>query len=149
MKEIDDLDLSILRILQRDGTASYESISSEVGTSVGTVYNRIKRLKEDGIILRIVPEINTRELGFDIVALIDIRVVGGHIVDVQQEFSKHPNVVSVYDVTGEYDTIFVTKFRTTEELNKFVKILGGHEHVVRTNTKLALNVIKEGTAPQI
>ena len=149
MKEIDDLDKSILRILQVDGTASYESISSKVGTSVGTVYNRIKRLKEDGIILRIIPEINTRELGYDIVALIDVRVEGGHVIEVQQEFSRHPNVCSVYDVTGEYDTMFVTKFRNTEDLNLFVKTLGGHKNVHRTNTKLALNVIKEGTAPQI
>ncbi len=146
---MDEVDQRILRILLDDASVSQETIAHEVGTSVGTVSNRIKRMKEEGIIERIIPAVNARALGFDIVSLIDIRIAGGHMEEVQQAFCDHPNVCSIYDITGEYDTMFVTKFCSTEDLNRFVKELAQHKHVQRTSSKLVLNIIKESLAPRI
>lgn len=149
MREIDDLDRRILRLLQKDASLSYEAMGKQVGTSVGTVYNRIKRMKEEKVIRRIIPELDSVMLGYGICALIDVRIEGANMSEVQQEFAMDPSVCSIYDITGEYDACLVAKFQTTEELNVFVKRLAGHPHVLRTNTKLALNVIKEGLAPEI
>jgi len=149
MRHIDEVDQKILRILLKDASVSQETIAQEVGTSVGTVSNRIKRMKEEGVIERFVPAVNARVLGFDIVSLIDIRISGGHMLEVQQAYCDHPNVCSIYDITGEYDTMFVTKFCSTEELNTFLKELAEHEHVQRTSSKLVLNIIKESLAPRI
>jgi DNA-binding Lrp family transcriptional regulator len=149
MINIDKVDEEVLRILMEDASIGYDAIAKRIGTSVGTVYNRIKRMKEEAIIMRIAPEIDAVKLGFDICVLIDIRIEGGHLEKVQQKFSKHKNICSIYDITGEYDTTFVAKFKNTEELNKFVKEVAGNEHVMRTSTKLVLNVIKESTAPMI
>ncbi len=146
---MDDVDQKILRILLVDASVGQETIAKEVGTSVGTVSNRIKRMKEEGIITRIVPHVNAQELGYDICALVDIRIQGGHIVEVQQAFVEHGNVCSIYDITGEYDTMFVTKFCSTEDLNTFVKELAEHEYVQRTSSKLVLNIVKESFAPSI
>jgi Lrp/AsnC family transcriptional regulator for asnA, asnC and gidA len=106
-------------------------------------------MKEEGVIERFIPAVNARALGYDIVSLIDIRIAGGHMEEVQQAFCDHPNVCSIYDITGEYDTMFVTKFCSTEEMNAFVKELAQHEHVQRTSSKLVLNIIKESLAPRI
>ncbi len=149
MKRIDELDQNILRMLFDDASISYETIAKKVGTSVGTIHNRIKRMKEENIIERIVPEVNAKKIGFDICALIDVRIKGGHLEELQKKFSNHDNVCSIYDITGEYDTTFVAKFRNTDDLNKFVKELAGQKYVLRTSTKLVLNVIKESFAPKI
>lgn len=149
MADIDDLDKNIIRILLEDASMNYEAIAKKVDTSVGTIHNRIKRLKEEDIINKIIPEINASKLGFDICALIDVRIEGGHLEEVQKKFSKDANVCSIYDITGEYDTTFVTKFKSTEEMNKFVKELAGHKYVVRTSTKLILNIVKESFIPKI
>ncbi len=149
MKSIDDLDQNLLRMLLVDASVNYETMASKVGTSVGTVHNRIKRMKEEGIIERILPEIDAQKIGFDICALIDVRIKGGHLEELQKKFSEYDNVCSIYDITGEYDTTFVAKFRSTEDLNKFIKELAGQRYVLRTNTKLVLNVIKEGFVPKI
>jgi DNA-binding Lrp family transcriptional regulator len=149
MKSIDELDQNILRMLFEDASISYETIAKKVGTSVGTIHNRIKRMKEENIIERIIPEVNAKKIGFDICALIDVRIKGGHLEELQKRFSNHDNVCSIYDLTGEYDTTFVVKFRNTDDLNKFVKELAGQKHVLRTSTKLVLNVIKESFAPKI
>lgn len=149
MKSIDELDQNILRLLFEDASISYENIAKKVKTSVGTVHNRIKRMKKEKVIERIVPEVNAKKIGFGICALIDVRIKGGHLEELQKKFSNHDNVCSIYDITGEYDTTFVTKFRNTDELNKFVKELAGQKYVLRTSTKLVLNVIKESFAPKI
>lgn len=149
MRHIDEVDQRILRALLRDASVSQESIAHEVGTSVGTVSNRIKRMKEEGIITKFIPAVNARALGFDIVALIDIRIAGGHMEEVQQAFCDHPNVCSIYDITGEYDSMFVAKFCTTDDMNAFIKKLAQHKHVQRTSTKLVLNIVKESMAPDI
>ena len=149
MRQMDDVDQKILRILLEDASVGQETIAKEVGTSVGTVSNRIKRMKEERIITKFVPHVNAQELGYDICALVDIRIQGGHIEEVQQAFAEHRNVCSIYDITGEYDTMFVTKFCSTEDLNTFVKELAEHEHVQRTSSKLVLNIVKESFAPSI
>lgn len=149
MKNIDELDQNILRMLLEDASQNYETIAKAVGTSVGTVHNRIKRMKEEKIVERVVPEVDAKKIGFDICALIDIRIKGGHLEELQRKFSNHNNVCSIYDITGDYDTTFVTKFRNTDELNKFVKELAGQKYVLRTSTKLVLNVIKESFTPKI
>lgn len=146
---IDELDKSILRILLDDASESYEAIAKKVGTSVGTVHNRIKRLKEDEIISRILPALNARKLGYDICAFVEVRIEGGHLPAVQEKFARHDNVCSIYDITGDYDTTFVTKFKTTEELNSFVKQLAKQKYVLRTSTKLVLNIVKESFMPKI
>ena len=113
VRHIDETDQKILRILQGDASISQETIAHEVGTSVGTVSNRIKRMREDGIITRFVPAIDARALGFDICALIDIRIAGGHMEEVQQAFCDHPNVCSIYDITGEYEYSGTVTIRDT------------------------------------
>lgn len=149
MKIIDELDTKILQILLKDASLSYESIAADLGTSVGTIHNRIKRMREEEIIARTIAKVDAKKIGYDICALIDIRIQGGHLEEVQKKFTRHKNVCSIYDITGDYDTTFVVKFRTTDELNKFVKELAGHKHVLRTSTKLALNTLKESFVPEI
>ena len=149
MRQLDKLDEKILRILMEDASISYETIAGEVGTSLSTVHNRIKRMREEGIITKMIPLVDGKRIGFDICALIGIRIAGGHMEEVQQKFSEHPNVCCIYNITGEYDTMFVAKFCTTDELNRFIKQLSEHKHVQRTSTNLVLNIVKESFTPSI
>ena len=68
---------------------------------------------------------------------------------IEKHFSKHPNVCSIYDITGDYDTVLVAKFRNSGELNAFVKKMNNNESIIRTSTKLVLNVVKEGANPRL
>ena len=62
MRSIDELDRNILRILLEDASLNYETIANRVDTSLGTIHNRIKRMKETKIIERIVPEIDAKKI---------------------------------------------------------------------------------------
>jgi DNA-binding Lrp family transcriptional regulator len=146
---MDDLDRSILRILSSDAQTNFKTIAERCKTTVGTVHNRIKRLKDDGIIRRMIAEVDARKLGYGVTALIQFQIQGGHLQEVEQDLGKDPHVCSIYDVTGEYDAIVVAKFKDIEDLNGFVKRMLTNRFILRTSTHLVLSVVKESFAPRI
>ncbi len=141
--KIDDLDLRLIRELQKDARQSYREIAEKLKVAEGTVYNRANKLQELGVIKRFIPDIDFSKLGYDLVAIIGLMVEGGHLPDIEKEIAKKPNVSAVYDVTGDYDAIIVAKFKDRCVLNKFIKGILAMPNVKRTYTMLVLNVMKE------
>ncbi len=140
---LDDLDVRILRLLNVDARNSFRDISKEVDASISTVSNRIRRLEEDGIISGYVPLLNESKLGFDVLAVVGVKIHKGKLLEVQRRIAKDERVTHVYDVTGEWDSIVVVRLRTTRELDAFIKRLGSMEYVENTYTQVVLNVVKE------
>lgn len=144
---MDATDLKIINSMLENPGATYKDISKELRLTVGTVHNRIKSLENEKIITKSVPIVNSAKIGYDLVALINVAIKGGHLEMLEQKFSKHKNVCSVYDVTGNFDCLLIAKFKNTGELNSFVKKLMAEDFVERTNTSIVLNVIKEASSP--
>src|SRR6266498_2688166 len=140
---LDDLDVRIVRLLNSDARKSFRDISKEVDASISTVSNRIRRLEEDGVISGYVPLLNESKLGFDVLAVVGVKIHKGKLLEVQRRIAKDERVTHVYDVTGEWDSIVVVRLRTTRELDAFIKRLGSMEYVENTYTQVVLNVVKE------
>jgi Lrp/AsnC family transcriptional regulator, regulator for asnA, asnC and gidA len=132
-----------LKELREDGRKSFRDIAEKLGISEGTVYNRVNKLKEGGIIRNFLVDIDYSKLGYDLTAVIGIKVKGGRLMDIEKKVAHEGNVSAVYDVTGEYDAIIVAKFKGRDELNSLVKKLTSMEDVERTYTMVTLNVVKE------
>ncbi|HDJ94870.1 MAG TPA: Lrp/AsnC family transcriptional regulator [Acidilobales archaeon] len=140
---LDELDKKIINALIENPRITYRKLAKSLGVSVGTVYNRVKKLMSRGIIRDFTVQVDFSKVGYDVTALILVKVDGKHIIDVEREVARYPNVCAVYDVTGEFDVIVVAKFRNIGELNKFIKNLLAKPYVLSTNTSIALNVVKE------
>jgi len=141
--ELDVIDFKIVEMLERDGRMSFREVARKLGISEGTVYNRVKRMQKEGIIKGFSVRSDPMKLGKDLVAVIGLRVLGGHLVEVERMISRYKEVRAVYDVTGDYDAIAIARFRARAELNKFIKEILAHEYVDRTSTYVVLNVVKE------
>lgn len=141
--EIDDLDLKILRILNTDARKSYRDIAKELDISLSTVSKRIKRLESERVIEGYAPILNSEKLGFDIHAIIGVKILHGKILETEQALAKNPEVYAVFDSTGDWDAIIQARFRTRAELNEFVKKVLEHEDVEKTYTQIVLNVTKD------
>lgn len=142
-EKIDELDIEILRELRRDSRKSFREIADKLNVAEGTVYNRVNKLQEKGIIKGFMADIDFAKLGYDLTAVIGLIVEGGALPKTEKKLAKEPNVSAVYDVTGEYDAIIVAKFKDRDSLNDFVKRLLAYPEVKRTYTMLVLNVMKE------
>lgn len=143
MDRIDDLDLKIIKELQKDGRASFRDIADRIKVSEGTVYNRVNKLLKERVIKKFLPDIDYGKLGYGMTVMIGVITEGGQLPHIERKITESPNVNAVYDVTGEYDAVIIAQFKTREELNEFVKSLLAMEGVKRTNTMLVLNTLKE------
>lgn len=141
--ELNELDLKIIKMLERDARASFRELAKKLGVSEGTVHNRVRRLQQVGVIKGYSARVDPTKLGFDLTAVIGLRVVGGHLVEVEKELSRLKEVCCVYDVTGDYDAIVVARFKSRAELNRFIKGVLSNPHVERSVTHVVLNTVKE------
>jgi len=142
-KGLDELDRKILNELIENPRITYRELARRLGVSVGTVHLRVRKLQAKGVIKGFSVQVDYGRVGYDVTALLLIKVDGKHILNVERDVAKYPNVCAVYDVTGEFDVIVIAKFRSIRELNDFIKSLLAKPYVISTNTSIALNVVKE------
>lgn len=140
---MDEIDRKILRCLYENARTPLREIAHRIGISVSTVSVRIKELEKEQVILGYIPLLDPEKLGYDLLTIIGVRISEGKLTDVERKLARDDRVLQVLDVTGEWDTLLITRFRSREELNSFVKDLLSQPHIERTNTLLVLNVVKD------
>ncbi len=141
--KLDDIDVEILKIINDDVRTSYRQISRDLEVSVGTIHNRIDKMVKMGVIKKFSPIIDHEKLGFDLSAIIGVRVKGGKLRNWEEKAFLNKNVLAIYDVTGDYDAILIAKFKDISELNTFLKELSKDPKIERTYTQTVLETIKE------
>jgi len=139
---IDDLEIKIVRALNRNSRKSFREIAKEVGSSAPAVINKIKRLEELGAIKGYIPILDPEYFGYTLMAVIAIRISHGKLIETQEKIAEDPHVFAIYDVTGEWDSIVIARFKGREDLNNFVKSVLAQKYVDRTFTNIVLNVVK-------
>ena len=148
-EQLDDIDKNILRILQDDARKSYREIQDQLGISIGTIHNRISKLKKNQIIEGYTLKLNNFKLGFKLTFLIRIQVDGKHTVEILEEVSKIPEVCSVFHTTGEQSAALICRFRESDDVHRFIRELNEKEYVVRTNSNMVLKEYKNSSYVEI
>ena len=143
MYRLDEKDMAVLNELRRNSRASFRKIARKLNVATTTVINKYRRLLKEGIVKRATIEIDYEKMGYTLIALIDLRVSKGRLMEVEEKVAKMHNVFAVYDITGASDAIIIARFPTRRKMDNFLKKLQTFEFVERTETKLVLNTIKE------
>ncbi len=143
MYEADETDAKILRELSKDSRASFRKLARSLGIATTTAISKYRRMKEEGIIKNSSIIIDYEKIGYNLTALIELRVSKGKLTEVENNLAHKHNVYAVYDITGADDAVILARFRDRKELNIFVKSLLSMEFIERTNTHLVLNIVKE------
>ena len=139
----ENLDRKLVNALLEDGRASLRSLGEELDVSVTTVSNHISDLEEHGIIEGYVPEVDYGELGYDVTAVIQLKVEGSALPEITDRLSEHTHMVSVYEVTGDHDVIAIGKFTDTDHMNEQIKELLIDPDINESNTSVVLNTVVE------
>jgi DNA-binding Lrp family transcriptional regulator len=139
----ENLDRKLVNALLDDGRASLRSLGEELDVSVTTVSNHISDLEEDGIIEGYAPEVDYGELGYDVTAIIQLKVEGNALPEITDRLSEHTHMVTVYEVTGDHDIIAVGKFTDTDHMNAQIKELLIDPDINESNTSVVLNSVVE------
>lgn len=141
--EVDELDLKILDVIKNDAKLSVREIAKILNKSPSTILSRIKKLEKVGVIKGYATLIDYSKLNYQVTAITLLQVEGPYIEEVEKLLASEPNVRAVYDVTGEYDVIVITLFKTVSELDNFIKRLLKVPHIRRSITSIAFRVIKD------
>jgi DNA-binding Lrp family transcriptional regulator len=135
----ENLDAKLINALLGDGRASLRSLAEELDVSVTTVSNHLKDLEEEGVVNGYTPRIDYDELGYDVTAILQLKVEGSSLPEVTDRLESLEQMVSVYEVTGDYDVIAVGKFLDTDHMNQLIKTLLADQDVKESNTSVVLN----------
>lgn len=141
--EFDETDTKILKNLLVDARLSARQLAYKLGLSTVTVLTRIKKLEQKKIITGYTARLDHQILGYDLVAIIEIKTAKGKMLEIESKIAENENVCAVYDITGKADILLIGKFKNRGELSRFVKNLSTIPNVENTETHIVLNTIKE------
>ena len=139
----DNLDARLINELIGNGRASMRSLADTLDVSVTTVSNHLGDLENQGIIDGYTPNLNYRELGYDVTAIIQLKVEGESLPEITARLTDHRQVISVYEVTGNYDILAVGKFADTDDMNEQIKAVLTDPDVIESNTSVVLATPQE------
>ncbi len=140
---LDETARRILSVLQRDARTSMRKISEEVGVSLGTVSNRVRRLEKIGVIRGYTVLLDPEKVGWDLNIVVGLRIQKGRLIEIQEKIAEDQRVYGVYDVTGDFDSMVVARARDRSDLDELSKNVMSIDGIERSVTHLVLNTVKE------
>lgn len=146
MERIDEIDATIVRLLQEDGRIKRNAIADVVGLSLPSVSDRMRKLEERGVITGYHAVVDAKRVHFDITAFIRLMVESSaHYAEVVERAAALPEVLEVHSITGEGSHILKVRTRNTTSLEKLLSTLQSWPGVHGTSTSIVLSSFKETT----
>ncbi len=146
---IDDVDRKILAQLQRDASQSLDDIAREVGSSKTPVWNRIRKMRERGIIKREVAVLDADALGFEACFFVLIRT-SEHDAAWQNAFLKalreRPEVQEAHRLAGDIDYILKVRVANARAYDVFYQALISEVKIHNVTALLSMEEIKSTSA---
>ena len=139
---MDRLDYQIVELLDRKPGTSVVQIARELGVARPTVQSRLSRMRKDGVLIDILPRLDTTALGFPVTALttlqIDQRVGIEHL---DRELLQVPEVIDAVTVAGDWDVLVRVVARSNADLQRVIDRIASIEAVTRTSTSVQMQRI--------
>lgn len=142
-RPLDGDDRTILSLLVEDARLSHREVSRRTGISLATVNRRIRRMEEEGTIRGAAAIVDAEAVGWGLTAIVGLRIEKGHLRAVQEAIAQDPRVMAVYDVTGDWDGLVITRLRDRADLDDLVKGTLSMPHIQRTHTMMVLKTVHE------
>ena len=141
LSDFDELDKRIIELLCRSSQGSYRQLAKQLDVHPTTLIQRVKNLETKGVINGYRASIDYMKLGFDYMGMVS--VYAENVITVQGEIAKIPQVISVFDVTGESDCIVWIACLDRDEFSEVVKEINAIPDVRKTNTAVILRISKD------
>ena len=146
---LDDTDRKILSLLQEDATLSLDDIAARVGASKTPVWNRIRKLREAGVIRAQVALLDPDALGLDACFFVLIRT-SEHDPEWARKFLNavraRPEVIEAHRLAGDIDDILKVRVRNARAYDRFYQALISEVKIHNVTALLSMEELKATTA---
>jgi len=141
---LDDTDRQILDLLQRDARMTNAAIAAQVGLAGPSVFERIRKLEQRGVIRNYTVTLDPAALGRPMTAFIRITAAFDDRYETGLEaISQDPEVLECYNVAGEDCFILKTQCGSPSDLEALLVRIRSRLTVLRSVTMIALSALKE------
>jgi Lrp/AsnC family leucine-responsive transcriptional regulator len=142
---LDDIDLKLLAELERDADRTNVELAGLVGLSPAATFNRVRRLKESGVISAIVARVDPAKAGFPLQVYVAV-TLSRHDEAAHKRFADAvramPEVLSADWVTGETDALLWVVAGDVADLQRVLLLLSSRGGAQRVMTLLRLEELK-------
>lgn len=145
-KPLDRIDKAIIAVLETDGRASLAEIGKHVGLSGPSVGERLRRLREDGVIEGFTLRVDPRALGYTLEAIVRIKPRSRQMSLVEQMIRDEPRFTACDRVTGEDCFVARLALLSVSELDDILLPL--HERA-ETHTSIVKSSLLRGRMPDL
>ncbi|GGP05290.1 AsnC family transcriptional regulator [Cloacibacterium rupense] len=153
MENLDQKDLQILDILQRNSNYSVKEIGEKIALSFTPTYERIKNLEKNGTIEKYIALLNRKKIGVELVAYCNVTIRNqskNSLDEFEKEIVQYDEVQEVISLSGTYDFMLKIATKNIDSYNNFItSVLANTPNIYQYHSSIVLNEIKRETAYKI
>jgi DNA-binding Lrp family transcriptional regulator len=135
-KKLDDIDVNIIRALQKDARANFADIARSCGVSTDTISKRFRRMKKADIVRGTTILLNPKSFGHDCVAGLGIEVGYPHLREVVEMIQRIPEIVFTTSSMGRHDIFCIAVLNNVGRLSQVKDLIKGHPMVREVATSI-------------
>ena len=142
MKRVDDIDRRLIALLQEDATRPYAALGKAVGLSAGAAHERVRKLRDQGVIRATTVDVDPAALDRGVLAfvLVDSTAWMG---DSAEAFAAVPEIQEAHVIAGNASVLVKVRTSTTAQLQDVLRRLYAIEGVSGTQATVVLDTFFE------
>lgn len=139
---MDDVDRQLLKLLQQDATQAYAALGKAVGLSAGAAHERVRKLREAGVIRRTTVDVDPAAVGGGVLAFVMVESTAW-MGDSGGSFAAIPELQEAHVIAGSASVLVKVRTATTEQLQDVLRRLYAIEGVSGTQATVSLETFFE------
>ncbi|MDA0176799.1 Lrp/AsnC family transcriptional regulator [Mesoflavibacter profundi] len=151
--KLDQIDRKLLKLLQSDSKQTNKAIALQLNLSVTAVFERIKKLENNGVINKYVALVKKDKVDKTFVAFCHIKLsqhLQDYVIQFEKEVNKLTEVIECHHISGEYDYLLKVVVKDMEDFREFmVEKLTKIKHIGSTHSMFVISEVKHTTAISI
>ncbi|MFD6228954.1 Lrp/AsnC family transcriptional regulator [Streptomyces sp. NPDC060232] len=143
---MDDIDRALVLRLQQDAGQSYAALGTAVGLSAGATHERVRKLRERGVIRRTTIDVDPAAVGSGVLAyvMVDSNAWMGESAD---DFAAIPEIQEAHIIAGSASVLVKVRAASTEQLQDVLRRLYAIDGVSGTHATVVLDTFFERPLP--
>lgn len=146
---MDQIDIQILDLLQKDAKITAKELSSRLSLSVTPIYERIRKLEKQGIIKNYVAILDPDLVNKSLVVFLNLTIKEHHIEARKKlliQLTELDEITELYHTSGTYDFVAKVRFASIREYKEFlVNTVASIENIADIESHIVLEEIKYST----
>lgn len=143
---VDERDLQLIKYLEEDGRRPWSEIAGLMNVSEATVYLRVKRLLDNGVLNGFTARIDPRMLGLTSTAFLLVRARADAIKGVRESLSRLPFVAEAYETTGPYNFLLKVLAPSQDDLSRAVEEVASIPGVLEISSIMTLSELRRASS---